>query len=150
MPILESSKFRHTAIALLTNGITEFIVTNHSESNWKIDVLKTGGLLYFSLASTSHDMTQPADNINVNTTRHLSTTVIHYNVVVYYAADMQTQDTERQDKSQAFTSQQNTVAANDTINDDTNLEHLMYQTRATECHRDHVTLHDTKSQMENL
>ena len=76
-------------------------------------------MLYFSLASTSHDMTQPADNINVNTTRHLSTTVIHYNVVVYYAADMQTQDTERQDKSQAFTSQQNTVAANDTINDDT-------------------------------
>ena len=27
MPNLESSKFRHTAIALLTNGITEFIVT---------------------------------------------------------------------------------------------------------------------------
>ena len=106
MPNLESSKFWHTTIALLTNGITEFIVTIHSESNWKIDVLKTGGLLvlYFSLASTSPDMTQPADNINVNTTRHLSTTVIHYNGVVYYAADMQTQDTERHDKSQAFTS----------------------------------------------
>ena len=38
MPNLESSKFRHTAIALLTQGITDFIVTIHSESNWKIDV----------------------------------------------------------------------------------------------------------------
>ena len=39
MPNLESSKFWHTAIALLTNGFTEFIVTIHSESNWKLDVL---------------------------------------------------------------------------------------------------------------
>ncbi len=50
----------------------------------------------------------------MNTTGHLSTTVIHYNDVVYYAADMQTQDTERHDEYHAFTSQQNTVAANDT------------------------------------
>jgi hypothetical protein len=64
-------------------------------------------------------MTQPADNINVNTTRPLSTTVIDFNDVVYYAADMQIQVTERHDKYQAFTSQQNTVAANYTINDDT-------------------------------
>ena len=29
------------------------------------------------------------------------------------------------------------------------IKHLMYQTKATECHRDHVTLHGMKSQMEN-
>ena len=125
MPNLESSKFWSTAITLLMYGIMEFIFTIHSESYGKIDGKitppKTGGVLYFSLASTSPDMTQPADNINMNTTRHLSTTVIHYNGVVYYAADMQTHDTERHDKSQAFTSQQNTIAANDTINEDTKL-----------------------------
>ena len=124
-------------------GIMEFIATIHSGSNWKIDVLKTGGLLYFSPALTSPDMTQPADNINVNTTRHLSMTVTHYNGVVYYVADMQTQDTEWHDKSQAFTSQQNTIAGNlqPTIRSMTvqNIEHLMYQTKATEFHRDHVT-----------
>ncbi len=31
-----------------------------------------------------------------------------------------------------------------------NLEHLMYETKATECHKDHVTLHGMESQMENL
>ena len=48
LPNLESIKFRHTAIALLTNGITEFIVTIHSESNVKIDVLNGRIVLLFS------------------------------------------------------------------------------------------------------
>ncbi len=44
-----------------------------------------------SPASTSSDVTQPADNIKPITTRHMSKTVTHYNGVVYIAADMQTQ-----------------------------------------------------------
>jgi hypothetical protein len=65
---------------------------------WKIDVLKTGGLLCFSTASTSSDMTQPADNIKLITTRHMLKTVTHYNSVVYIAADMQTQSNASGDK----------------------------------------------------
>ncbi len=41
----------------------------------------------------SPDMTQPADNINSTTTRHMSITVIYYIDMVYYEADMQTQVT---------------------------------------------------------
>ena len=118
LPNLESSKFRHTAIALLlTNGIMEFIVTIHSESNWKIGVLKTGGLIYFSLASTSPDMTQPADNINLVTTRHLSKTMNRTNDVIIYAADMQTQNNVSNDKDEAITSQFKHCVINDIIND---------------------------------
>ena len=47
--------------------LMEFIIAIHSEPNWKIDVWKTGGLLYSSPASTSPDMTQSADNINLIT-----------------------------------------------------------------------------------
>ena len=42
---------------VLLNENSEFILATHSETNWKIDVWKTGGLLYFSPASTSPDMT---------------------------------------------------------------------------------------------
>jgi hypothetical protein len=82
-------------------GNSEFIITIHSVPNWIIDVWKTGGLSYFSPASTIPDMTQPADNINIITSRHMSATVIHFNDVVHIAADMQTQSTERDDKVQA-------------------------------------------------
>ncbi len=103
--------------------------------------------MYFSLALTSPDMTQPADNINANTTRHLCITVIHYHDVVYHAADMQTQDTGRNDKYMCLPVSK--MYSQSKINDDTKLEHLMYQIYATECHQDHVTLHGTKRQMEN-
>ena len=94
----------------------EFIIAIHSEPNWKIDVWKTGGLLYSSPASTSPDMTQPADNINVITT--MSMTVIQTNDVVNDAADMQTQRTVTDDKVQANASQHNTIVINYTINDE--------------------------------
>ena len=97
-----------------------FIIIIHSEPNWKVDVWKTGGFSYFSPASTSPDMTQPADNMNLITTRHMSTTVIRYNDVVHYAADMQTQNTVRDDKDQAIASQHNTIVINDIINDEKN------------------------------
>jgi hypothetical protein len=99
-------------------GNSEFIITIHSVPNRKIDVWKTGGLSYFSPASTSPDMTQPADNINIITSRHMSTTVIHFNDVVHIAADMQTQSTVRDDKVQANASQHNSIVINDTINDE--------------------------------
>jgi len=63
-------------------------------------------------------MRQPADNINIITSRHMSTTVIHFNDVVHIAADMQTQSTVRDDKVQANASQHNTIVINDTINDE--------------------------------
>ena len=94
IPKLESSKYWDNTMVML-NGNSEFIIATHSESNWKIDVWKTGGLSYFSPASTSPDMTQPANNINATTTRHMSTTVVHNNGVVHNAADMQTQSTVR-------------------------------------------------------
>ena len=120
IPKLESSKYW----MVMPNGNSEFIIATHSEANWKIDVWKTGGLSYFSPASTSLDMTQPADNINFITTRHTSTTVIRYNDVVHYAADMQTQSTVRDDKVQANASQHNTIVINDLINDEKNLPTL--------------------------
>ena len=98
----------------------EFIIATHSESNWKIDVWKTGGLPYFPPASTSPDMTQPANNSNATTTRHMSTTVVHNNGVVHSAADMQTQSTVRYDKDQANASQHNPFVINDIINDEKN------------------------------
>ena len=61
-------------------------------------------------------MTQPADNINVITTRHMSTTVIHNNGVVHNAVDMQTQSTERDDINPANVSQHNPFVYNDIIN----------------------------------
>jgi hypothetical protein len=96
IPKLESSMYWDNKMALLY-GNSEFIITVHSEPNWKIDVWKTGGVSYFSPASTSPEMTQSADNITFITSRHMSTTVIRYNDVVHYAADMQTQSTERDD-----------------------------------------------------
>ena len=65
-------------------------------------------------------MTQPADNINLITTRHLSKTVVYNNDVVYYAAAMQTQGTVRDDKVQAIASQHNPFVINDIINDENN------------------------------
>jgi len=103
---------------VLLNENSEFILATHSETNWKIDVWKTGGLLYFSPASTSPDMTQPADNINLITTRHLSKTVVHNNGVVYYAAAMQTQSTVRGDEVQAIPSEHNTFVIKDAINEE--------------------------------
>ena len=119
IPKLESSKYWDNKMVMLY-GNSEFIITVHSEPNWKIDVWKTGGFSYFSQASTSPDMTQSADNINFITSRHMSTTVIHYNDVVHYAADMQTQSTERDDKVQAKASQHNPIVINDIINDEKN------------------------------
>ena len=63
-------------------------------------------------------MTQSAANINLITSRHSSTTVIHFNDVVHIAADMQTQSTVRDDKDQANASQHNTIVINNTINDE--------------------------------
>jgi hypothetical protein len=69
MPKLESSKFRHAATAFLTYGIATSIIAIHSETNLKIDIMKTGGISYFFQTLTSLDITQPAsvDNIDVNT-----------------------------------------------------------------------------------
>jgi hypothetical protein len=61
--------------------------------------------MYFPLALTSPDMTQPADNIDSITARHMSTTVSYINDVVRFAADIQTKSTERHDNNQVFTSQ---------------------------------------------
>jgi hypothetical protein len=77
-----------------------------SETNWKINVWKTGVLIYFFPASTSPDLTQPADNIDSTTTRRTSSAVIRYNDLVHYAADMKTKSTERDDEDQAIISQQ--------------------------------------------
>ena len=121
IPMLESSKYRNiTMIMIFDNamGNSDFIIVTHSETYWNIDVWKMGGLLYFSPASISHDMTQPADNINSTTTRHMSTTVIRYNDVVHYAADMQTQRTESNDKGQANICQHNAIVTDDIINDE--------------------------------
>ena len=122
-PKLESSKYWDNTMVML-NASSEFIIATHSEPNWKIDVWKTGGLSYFSPASTSPDMTQPADNINLITTRHMSTTVIRYNDVVHNAADMQTQSTVRDDRVQANASQHHTIVINDIINDEKNFPTL--------------------------
>ena len=56
-------------------GNSEFIITIQSVPNWKIDVWKTVGLSYFSLASTSPDMTQSAVNINKITSVRLRSLV---------------------------------------------------------------------------
>ncbi len=79
---LESSKYWDKNIVMLY-GSSEFIITSHSEPNLKIDVWKTGGLSYFSPASTSPDMAQSADNINLITSRHMLTIVIRCNDMVY-------------------------------------------------------------------
>jgi len=97
------------------NGHSEFI---NPEIFWKIDVWKTGGLLCFSPASTSSDMTQPADNIKLITTRHMSKTVTHDNGVVYIAADMQTQSNASGDKEYPVASQHNTIVIKDAINEE--------------------------------
>ena len=88
IPKLESSKYWDNKMVMLY-GNSEFIITVHSEPNWKINVWKTGGFSYFSQASTSPDMTQSADNINFITSRHMSTIMIRYNDVVHYAAALQ-------------------------------------------------------------
>ncbi len=119
IPKLESSKYWDNKMVMLY-GNSEFIITVHSEPNWKIYVWKTGGLSHISQALTSPDMTQSADNIDLTTSRHFSTTVIRYNDVVHKAADMQTQSTERDDKVQANASQHNSVVINDIINDEKN------------------------------
>ena len=79
VPKLQSSKYRDTTIVML-NWQSEFI---HPTTDWKIDVRKTGGLLLFPTTSTSSDMTQPADNIKLITTRHMSKTVTHDNGGLY-------------------------------------------------------------------
>ena len=48
----------------------------------------------------------------------MSTTVVHYSGVVYNAADMQTQSTVTDDKSQTYASHHNTFVNNDIINDE--------------------------------
>jgi hypothetical protein len=72
---------------------------------WKTFVWKIGGSSYYSTASTSHDMTQPADSIHLITPRHMSTTAIHFNDMVHLAVDMQTKNRERDDKALANASQ---------------------------------------------
>ena len=119
IPELESGKYWDNKMLMLY-GNSEFIITIHSEPNWKIDVWKTGGLSYFPQASTSPDMTQSADNSNLITSRHMLTIVIRYNDVVHNAADMQTQSAERDDKVQANASQHNSIVINDIINDEKN------------------------------
>jgi hypothetical protein len=117
-PQLVSSNCWDTTMGIL-KVMLAFIIIIHSEPNWKIDVWKTGGL-YSSPTSTSPGMTQPADNINLITTRHLSTTVVHINDVVHNAADMQTQSTVRDKKDQTNVSQQNPFVNKDIINDEKN------------------------------
>ncbi len=94
IPKLESSKYWDNKMVMLY-GSSEFIITIHSEPNWKIDVWERGGLSFFSPASASPGMTQSADNIVLITSRNMSmsTTAIRYNDVVHNAADMQTQST---------------------------------------------------------
>jgi hypothetical protein len=83
--------------------------------NWRIAVLF---LTVESLASP--DMTQPADKINQTTVRYMSKTVIRYNNVVHFAADMQAQRTESNDKDPEIISQHNTIMTDDIINDEKN------------------------------
>ena len=114
IPKITSSEHWDNTMVML-NENSEFILATHSKTNWKIDVWKTGGSIYFSPASTSPDMTQPADNINSITTRHESKTVVQNNDVVYYAAAMQTQSTVRDDKEYPVASQHNTFVIKDAI-----------------------------------
>ena len=120
--MLESSKYWNITMAVIfviAMVKSDFIIVTHLETSWKIDVWKTGGLLYFSPASISLDMTQPADNINSTNTRHMFTTVIRYNDVVHYAADMQTQLTES-NEDPAIIGQHNAIVTDDIINDEKN------------------------------
>jgi hypothetical protein len=68
-------------------------------------------------------MTQSADNINLTTSRHMSTTVIRYNDVIHNAADMQTQSPERNDR-QTPESQHNSIVINAIIHDEKNSQTL--------------------------
>ncbi len=86
-------------------------------------------MLILSPALTSPDMTQPADNIDSTTIRHISVTVFHYNDAVHYAADMQTRFTESDDKDTAFISQHNTIMTDSMMR--RILQHLMYQNNYT-------------------
>jgi hypothetical protein len=115
---LASSKYIIIAMIAMMNVNSEFIFAINSATNWKIDELKTGGVLSFSPASTSLDMTQPAHNINPVETRHLSETMTRTDDVVIYAADMQTQHNVSDDKDKAITSQLKHCVINDIINDE--------------------------------
>ncbi len=78
-------------------------------------------------------MTQPADNNNSTTARHLSTRVSYKNDVGRFAADMQTQNTERHDNNQVVTRQHNTVVNADITNDEKsqrcNVEIIQFRSR---------------------
>ena len=133
---LESSKFWNVTIVLtqVFNGNLEFIINVPSETFWKFNAWKTGGLIYFPTALTSLAMTQPADNNNSTTARHLSTTVSYRNDVSRFAADMQTQNTERHDNKQVFTSQHNAAVNADITNDEKksqrcNVERIQFRSR---------------------
>ena len=133
---LESSKFWNVTIVLtqVFNGNLEFIINVPSETFWKFNAWKTGGLIYFPTALTSLAMTQPADNNNSTTARHLSTTVSYKNDVSRFAADMQTQNTERHDNKQVFTSQHNAAVNADITNDEKksqrcNVERIQFRSR---------------------
>ena len=131
---LESSKFWNATMVLTLNGNLEFIINVLSGTFWTFNAWKTGGLIYFPTALTSLDMTQPADNNNSTTARHLSTTVSYKNDVGRFAADMQTQNTERHDNNQVVTSQHNTVVNADITNDEKksqrcNVERIQFRSR---------------------
>ena len=64
--------------------------------------MEIGGLLYSSQASTSSDITKPADNIKLITTRHMFMPMI----VVHNAVDLQTKSFVTDD-NQAFASHHN-------------------------------------------
>ncbi len=57
---------------------TRNLLSQSNQPHRKIDAGKTGWLSFFSQASNCPDITQPADNINLITLRHMSTTVIRY------------------------------------------------------------------------
>ena len=133
---LESSKFWNVTIVSIQvfNGNLEFIINVLLETFWKFNAWKTGGLIYFPTALTSLAMTQPADNNNSTTARHLSTTVSYKNDVSRFAADMQTQNTERHDNKQVFTSQHNAAVNADITNDEKksqrcNVERIQFRSR---------------------
>ena len=79
-------------------------------------------------------MTQPTDKNDSTTARHLSTIVSYRNDVSRFAADMQTQNTERHDNNQVVTRQHNIVVNADITNDEKksqrcNVERIQFRSR---------------------
>ena len=96
IPKLVPSKYWDTTIAMLIIGFLVFTITNHSETDWKINAWKT--IIFPALTSAA--MYPLEESIHFATNRHLSKTVL--NEMISCTAGMQTRWTKWSDNDQAF------------------------------------------------